>query len=75
MADFGITTPWGAHASRPDALWRIAVEAASEMTYLVVGLVVLLICLVIENARRGPLRATRSGSHADGGGDGGDGGG
>ena len=45
------------------------------MTYLVVGLVVLLIGLVIENVRRGPLKATRTGSHADGGGDGGDGGG
>jgi hypothetical protein len=46
------------------------------MTYLVIGLAVLLIGLVIENARRGPVKATRTGSQAAGGGDGGgDGGG
>ena len=45
------------------------------MTYVVVALAVLIVGLVIENARRGPLRATRTGSQADGGADGGDGGG
>jgi hypothetical protein len=45
------------------------------MTYVVVGLVVLLIALVIENARRGPSKMTRTGSQAGGGADGGDGGG
>jgi len=48
------------------------------MTYLIVGLLVLLVGLVIENAFRGPVKATRTGSHAaggDGGGDGGGGGG
>jgi hypothetical protein len=44
------------------------------MTYLVIALAVLLVGLVIENALRGPMRATRTGSQADGGGDGGDGG-
>ncbi|WP_299928040.1 hypothetical protein [uncultured Nocardioides sp.] len=44
------------------------------MTYLVVVLVVLLVALVIENARRGPVKATRTGGQANGG-DGGDGGG
>jgi hypothetical protein len=55
-------------------LWRIAVEAASEMTYLIVVLLIVLIGLVIENALRGPLKATRTGSQAAGGGDGGGGG-
>lgn len=42
------------------------------MTYLVLGLVVLLIGFVVENALRGPLKATRTGRHAvDGGGGGG----
>jgi hypothetical protein len=45
------------------------------MTYLVVALVVILIGLVIENALRGPVKATRSGGGDAGGGDGGDGGG
>ncbi len=45
------------------------------MSYLVIGLVVLVIGLVIENAHCGPLKATRTGSQAGGGGDGGDGGG
>ena len=45
------------------------------MTYLVVGLVVLMIGLVIENVLRGPVKATRTGSQAAGGGSGGDGGG
>ena len=50
-------------------------EVAGEMTYLVVALVVILVGLVIENALRGPVKATRGGGgHADGG-DGGDGGG
>ena len=50
-------------------------EVASEMTYLVVALVVIIVGLVIENALRGPVKATRGGGgHADGG-DGGDGGG
>jgi hypothetical protein len=43
------------------------------MTYLVVGLVVLGIGLVIENALRGPVKATRTGGQAAGGGDGGGG--
>lgn len=74
MADFHPSTPGGIHASQPDAWWRTAVEAVGEMTYLVLGLVVLLIGLVIENALRGPVKATKTGG-ADGGGDGGDGGG
>ncbi len=49
-------------------------EVAGEMTYLVVALVVIIVGLVIENALRGPVKATRGGGHADGG-DGGDGGG
>jgi len=56
-------------------LSHTAVEAASEMTYLIVGLLVVLIGFVIENALRGPVKATRTGSHAAGGGDGGGGGG
>ena len=75
MADLGHSTPWGPHASQPDASWRTAAEEASWMTYLVVGLVVLMIGLVIENALRGPLKATRTGSQAAGEGSGGDGGG
>jgi hypothetical protein len=43
------------------------------MTYLVVALVLVLVGLVVENALRGPVKATRSGG-GDGG-DGGDGGG
>ena len=58
-----------------EALRRIVAEAASAVTYLIVGLVVLIVVLVIENARRGGP-ATRTGSQAgDGGGSGGDGGG
>ena len=50
-------------------------EAASAVTYVFIGLVVLIVALVIENARRGGP-ATRTGSQAgDGGGDGGGGGG
>lgn len=45
------------------------------MTYLVIGLVVLVIGLVIENVLRGPVRATRTGSQAGHGGHGSDGGG
>jgi hypothetical protein len=45
------------------------------MTYLIVGLLVLLVGLVIENALRGPVKATRTGSQVAGGGDGGGGGG
>ena len=45
------------------------------MTYLVLGLVVLIIGLVIENALRGPLKASRTGSQAGHGGHGSDGGG
>jgi hypothetical protein len=45
------------------------------MTYLVLALVVLLLGFVIENARRGPVKATRTGSQAGDGGHGGDGGG
>lgn len=64
----------GIHGRQPDAWWRTAVEAVDEVTYLVLGLVALLIGLVIENALRGPVKATKTGG-ADGGGDGGDGGG
>ncbi|WP_457191830.1 hypothetical protein [Nocardioides sp. P5_E3] len=52
----------------------VLAEVAGEMTYLVVALVVIIVGLVIENALRGPVKATRGGGHADGG-DGGDGGG
>ena len=45
------------------------------MTYLIVLGVVLIIGLVIENARHGPVKATRTGSQAGDGGHGGDGGG
>ncbi len=45
------------------------------MTYLVLGLVALLIGLVIENVLRGPVKATRTGSQAGHGGHGSDGGG
>ena len=44
------------------------------MTYLILGLLVLLVGLVVENALRGPVEATRTGG-GDSGGDGGDGGG
>ena len=75
MADCDPSTPWGTHATRTDAWWRTTAEAAGEMTYLVVALLVILVGLVVENALRGPVKATRSGGgHADGG-DGGDGGG
>ena len=74
MADFHLSTPGGIHASQPDAWWRTTVEAVGEMTYLVLGLVVVLIGLVVENALRGPVKATKTGGGGDGGGDGGDGG-
>ena len=51
----------GSHASQPDAWWRTIAKVASEMTYLVVALVVILVGLVIENALRGPVKATRGG--------------
>jgi hypothetical protein len=41
------------------------------MTYLIVGLLVVLVGLVVENALRGPVKASRTGSQAAGGGDGG----
>ncbi len=46
-----------------------------EMTYLIVLGVVLIIGLVIENVRHGPVKATRTGSQVGDGGHGGDGGG
>ena len=72
MAEFGLPTPRGTHAGQPDALWRTAARTVGDMTYLIVIAVVLIIGLVIENARHGPVKATRTGSQA---GDGGDGGG
>jgi hypothetical protein len=41
------------------------------MTYLVVMGVILIVGLVIENARNGPVKATRTGSEAGDGGGGG----
>jgi hypothetical protein len=45
------------------------------MTYLVLGLVVLIIGFVIENVLRGPVKASRTGNQAGDGGHGSDGGG
>lgn len=75
MAEFGISTLRGAHAGQPEPLWRTAARTVSDMTYLIVVGVVLIIGLLIENARHGPVKATRTGSQAGDGGHGGDGGG
>ncbi len=45
------------------------------MTYLILGLVVLLVGLVIENVLRGPVKATSTGSQVGHGGHGAHGGG
>jgi uncharacterized membrane protein YgcG len=75
MADFHPSQHSGGPcACHRATLRRILAEAASAVIYLVVGLVVLIVVLVIENARRGDPKARRTGGPADGG-DGGDGGG
>ena len=55
--------------------WRTAAEALGAMTYLILGLAVLLVGLVIEHVLRGPLKAIRTGSQAGDGGHGSGGGG
>lgn len=75
MAEWGLPTPRGAHADRLDSRWRTATASVGDMTYLVVLGVVLIIGLVIDNVRHGPVRASRTGSQAGDGGVGGGGGG
>jgi hypothetical protein len=75
MADFALPTVRRPRACHLETLRRILAEAASAVIYILVGLVVLIVGLVIANARRGGPEATRTGGHADGGGGGGDGGG
>ena len=73
MADFALPTVRRPRACHLETLRRILAEAASAVIYILVGLVILIVVLVIANARRGGPEATRTGGHADGGG--GDGGG
>ncbi len=76
MSDFHpYQQSWRPRARHLEALWRILREAASEMIYLIVGVLVLIVVLVIENARRGDPKARKTGGQANGGGEGGDGGG
>jgi hypothetical protein len=70
-----LPTPRRSRACHLETLRRILAEAASAVIYLVVGLVVLIAVLVIENARRGDPKARRTGGQASGGDGGGDGGG
>ena len=46
-------------------------EVASAVIYVIAGLVLLIVMLVIEEARRGDPKARRTGSNAGDGGDGG----
>ena len=63
----------GSRARHPEPLQRVVAEAASAVIYIFVGLVVLIVFLVISNARRSGPEARGTGSNAgDGGvGDGG----
>ena len=73
VADFAAPVVRRQRARQIEALWRVVAEMACAVTYLIIGLVVLIGVLVIENARRGG-RSTRTGGQAgnvDGGGDGG----
>ena len=75
MAEFFVWTLRRAHECQRDAGRRTAARAAGDMTLLVILGVVLIVGLVIENARHGPVKETRTGSQAGDGGQGGDGGG
>jgi hypothetical protein len=73
VADFASPVVRRQRARQLEALRRVAVEGASAVTYLIIGLVALVVVLVVDNARRGGP-ATKTGGQAvngDGGGDGG----